>query len=111
MFIPIVRKFFRRGSDEESQLSSNDTEHAFRKSKSLLAGVKNAILGGGAFAKVAMFVFAVLFVFQNEVTIRVAKTLNKRLKNLTERVERGDQDLTESDLRVFQGWRWRVLLW
>lgn len=63
------------------------------------------------FAKIAFFVFAILYVFQNEVTIRVAKTLNKRLRKLTEQVERGDPDINESDLRVFDGWRWRVLLW
>ncbi|KAG8427958.1 hypothetical protein J3459_006140 [Metarhizium acridum] len=110
-FIPAVRKIFRRNSDEESRLSSNDTEYAFRKSKGLLSGMKSAILGGGMLAKVAFFVFAILYVFQNEVTIRVAKTLNKRLRKLTERIEGGDADLDESDLRMFDGWRWRVLLW
>jgi hypothetical protein len=106
-----VRRIFRRNSDEESQLSSNDTEYAFRRSKGLLSGIKNAILGGGMLAKVALFVFAVLYVFQNEVTIRVAKTLNRRLRKLMERVEMGDPDISESDLKVFEGWRWRVLLW
>jgi hypothetical protein len=110
-FIPAVRRIFRRNSDEESQLSSNDTEYAFRRSKGLLSGIKNAILGGGMLAKVALFVFAVLYVFQNEVTIRVAKTLNRRLRKLMERVEMGDPDISESDLKVFEGWRWRVLLW
>ncbi|KID76511.1 uncharacterized protein G6M90_00g073820 [Metarhizium brunneum] len=110
-FIPAVRKIFRRNSDEDSRLSSNDTEYAFRKSKGLLSGMKRAILGGGMLAKVAFFVFAILYVFQNEVTIRVAKTLNKRLRELTERVEGGDPDFNESDLRTFDGWRWRVLLW
>ncbi|KAG6000924.1 hypothetical protein E4U21_004875 [Claviceps maximensis] len=110
-FIPVVRKIFRRGSDEESQVSSNDTEYAFRRSKRLLSGMKNAIFGGGAFAKIAFFVFAVLYVFQNEVTIRVARTVNKRLRRLTERVARGDDDLGEADLSIFDGWRWRVILW
>ncbi|KHN99353.1 uncharacterized protein MAM_03051 [Metarhizium album ARSEF 1941] len=110
-FIPAVRKIFRRNSDEESQLSSNDTEYAFRKSKGLLSGIKRAILGGGVLAKVAFFVFAILYVFQNEVTIRVARTLNKRLRMLAERLEAGDPDMNEGDLRVFDGWRWRVLLW
>lgn len=110
-FVPAVRRIFRRGSDEESRVSSNDTEYAFRKSKGLLSGIKNAILGGGAFAKIAFFVFAILYVFQNEVTIRVARTLNKRLRKLTERVERGGDDISEADLRVFDGWRWRVMLW
>ncbi|TWU79070.1 hypothetical protein ED733_008638 [Metarhizium rileyi] len=110
-FIPAVRSIFRRNSDEESQLSSNDTEYAFRKSKGLLSGIKKAMLGGGILAKVAVFVFAILYVFQNEVTIRVAKTLNKRLKKLTERMGSGDPNVDESDLRAFDGWRWRVLLW
>ncbi|KAG5913814.1 hypothetical protein E4U53_004764, partial [Claviceps sorghi] len=101
------RRIFRRGSDQESQVSSNDTEYAFRRSRRFLSGLKNALLGRGAFAKIALFVFAVLYVFQNEVTIRVARTLNKRLRSLTERVEHGDDDLSEADLRVFDGWRWR----
>ncbi|KAG5918470.1 hypothetical protein E4U42_006841 [Claviceps africana] len=110
-FIPAVRKIFRRGSDEESRVSSNDTEYAFRRSKRLLSGLKHGLAGRGAFAMIALFVLAVLYVFQNEVTIRVARTLNKRLKSLTERVERGDDQVGEADLRVLDGWRWRVILW
>jgi hypothetical protein len=37
--------------------------------------------------------------------------LNRRLRKLMERVEMGDPDISESDLKVFEGWRWRVLLW
>jgi hypothetical protein len=59
----------------------------------------------------AFFVFAVLYVFQNEVSLRVAKTVNKRIKKLYSRLERGDQDVTEKDMQILEGWRWRVLLW
>ncbi|KND91575.1 putative methyltransferase-like protein C27D7.08c [Tolypocladium ophioglossoides CBS 100239] len=44
-FIPAVRRIFRRGSDRESQSSSNDTEYAFRKSKGLMSRIKEGILG------------------------------------------------------------------
>jgi hypothetical protein len=53
----------------------------------------------------------VLYVFQNEVSLRVAKTVQKRLRKLTARIERGDTDIDEKDLKVLEGWRWRVLLW
>lgn len=92
-------------------MSSNDTEYAFRKSKGILSAIKDGILGGGAFAKIAFFVFAVLYVFQNEVTIRVAKTLQKRIRKISAKLERGDGTVDEGDMKVFEGWRWRVLLW
>lgn len=68
-------------------------------------------MGKGGFAGVAFFVFAVLYVFQNEVSLRVAKTVQKRVKRLTARVERGDPDIDDRDIKMLQGWRWRVLLW
>lgn len=111
MFIPAVRRIFRRGSDQESQLSSNDTEYAFRRSKGLMSRIKDGILGDGSLAKIAFFVFAVLYVFQNEVSLRVARTMRKRIKNLCQRIERGDPDIGEGDIKVLDGWRWRVLLW
>lgn len=48
--------------------------------------------------------------FRNEVSLRVGKTVSKRLRRLAAKVERGDEDLTEADLRLLDGWRWRVLL-
>ncbi|KAJ6443182.1 Histone acetyltransferase ESA1 [Purpureocillium lavendulum] len=111
-FIPAVRRIFRRdGDDEDARLSSNDTEYAFRRSKGLMARIKDGLLGSGAFAKVAFFVFAVLYVFQNEVSLRVARTVQKRLRRLADRVERGDEDVDEGDVKMLDGWRWRVLLW
>ena len=106
-----MRKIFRRGSDHESQSSSNDTEYAFRKSKGLMSRIREGLLGSGRLAKIAFFVFAVLYVFQNEVSLRVAKTMQKRIKKLCERIERGGADIDERDIRVLDGWRWRVLLW
>ncbi|EGU82174.1 hypothetical protein FOXB_07305 [Fusarium oxysporum f. sp. conglutinans Fo5176] len=111
-FIPFIRRFWRRNDDDEdSHSSANDTEYAFKKSKGLLEHIKNGILGKGRFAKLAFFVFAVLVVFSNEVSIRVARTVQKRLKKLTARIEHGDPDIDEKDMKLLEGWRWRVLLW
>lgn len=73
--------------------------------------MRHSVPGVGPFAGVALFVFAVLYVFQNEVSLRVSRTVRKRLKTLSQKLERGDLDITDSDMRVLEGWRWRVLLW
>lgn len=67
--------------------------------------------GKSKLASVAFFVLAILYVFESEVSLRVARTMSKRLKRLMAKVERGDQSLGEDDLKVLKGWRWRVLLW
>lgn len=59
----------------------------------------------------AFFVFSVLYVFQNEVSLRVAKTVQKRVKKLCAKIERGDPDMGDGDMKLLEGWRWRVLLW
>jgi hypothetical protein len=108
----MIRRFWRRSEDDEdSQLAANDTEYAFQKSKGLLDHIKNGILGKGRFAKLAFLVFAVLFVFSNEVSIRVARTVQKRIKKLASRIEQGDPDIDDKDMKSLEGWRWRVLLW
>ncbi|POR36356.1 Putative methyltransferase-like protein C27D7.08c [Tolypocladium paradoxum] len=84
-FIPAVRRISRRGSDQESQSSSNDTEYAFRRSRGLMSRIKHL---GGSLARIASFVFAVLYGFQNEVSLRVAKTMQKRIKKLCDRTLR-----------------------
>ncbi|KAL6801745.1 hypothetical protein J3E68DRAFT_434818 [Trichoderma sp. SZMC 28012] len=106
-FIPLVRKLFRRGTDVESRASSNNTEYAFRKSKGLLQRIKDSVLGHHRLASIAFFVFSVMYVFQNEVTLRVAKTMQKRLKKLSQRLEYGNQEIDERDLKLLDGWRWR----
>ncbi|KAK5996950.1 hypothetical protein PT974_02298 [Cladobotryum mycophilum] len=110
-FVPIIRKLFRRGGDSESRMSSNNTEYAFRKTKGLITRIKDSVLRHGHWASMAFFVFAVLFVFQNEVTFRVSKTIYKRIRKLVGRIEYGDDNISERDLKVFEGWRWRVMLW
>ncbi|OTA03328.1 hypothetical protein A9Z42_0037880 [Trichoderma parareesei] len=95
----------------ESLVSSNNTEYAFRKSKGLLQRIKDSVLGHGRLASIAFFVFSVLYVFQNEVTLRVAKTVQKRLKKLSQRLEYSSQEIEERDLKALEGWRWRVILW
>jgi hypothetical protein len=67
--------------------------------------------GKSGLASMAFFVFAVLYVFQNEVALRVAKTVSRRLKRLSAKVERGDEEISEKDMELLKGWRWRVLLW
>jgi hypothetical protein len=90
--------------------SSNDTEYAFRRSQSLLSRIRDSVFGKGGLAGVAFFVFAVLYIFQNEVSLRVARTIQKRVKKLGTKIERGEP-VSESDMKVLEGWRWRVLLW
>lgn len=109
-----MRRLFRRLVPPSPDVThaSNDTEYAFARSKALLARIRASVLGrGGVLAGVAFFVFAVLSVFQNEVALRVARTLSKRVKKLMGKVERGGYDLDEKDLKTLEGWRWRVLLW
>ncbi|KAI0188268.1 hypothetical protein EV127DRAFT_454582 [Xylaria flabelliformis] len=111
--IPFVRKIFRRSSHDDHRVSSNDTEHAFRKSKSLIARILDSVHvnGKSGLASIAFFVLAVLYVFQSEVSLRVARTVSKRLKKLVSKVENGVEDVDEQDFKVLNGWRWRVLLW
>jgi len=77
----------------------------------MIARILDSTKGKGGLVSVAFFVFAVLYVFQNEVSLRVAKTVAKRLKRLSNKVERGEEDVDEKDMELLQGWRWRVLLW
>jgi len=107
--IPAVKAVF--GRPKEDKETSNDTEYAFRKSKSMISRILDSTQGRSGFATIAFFVFAVLYVFQNEVSLRIAKTVVKRLKRLSAKVERGEEDLTENDMKLLRGWRWRVLLW
>ena len=101
----------------------NATEYALGKSRALMQRIRASARGGGwflgGFAAVAVFVLSVLYVFENEVSLRVAKTVSKRLKRLAAKVERGgggggraEAQIDEKDLAVLQqGWRWRVLTW
>ncbi|KAH7035786.1 uncharacterized protein B0I36DRAFT_319074 [Microdochium trichocladiopsis] len=110
-FIPAVRKIFRRAPEDEE---ANDTEYAFRKSRSLLERIKDSVTPGsraGFLATMTLFVGAILYVFQNEVTIRVAKTTSKRLKRLAAKIEGGIEVLDEDDIKILKGWRWRILMW
>lgn len=52
-----------------------------------------------------------LYVFQNEVSLRVARTVERRLRRLEARIEEGREELTEDDVKSLQGWRWRILAW
>lgn len=91
-------------------MESNDTEYAFKRSRSLISRILDSVRGKGRWASMAVFVLSVLYVFQNEVSLRVAKTVSKRLKRLKYKIERGEGEVVEKDLDVLKGWRWRVLL-
>jgi len=106
--VPIVKALFRRPDDEKEE--SNSTEYAFRKSKSLVSRILASATRPGL-GTITFFVFVVLYVFSNEVTLRAARKLSKRLKRLNARVEDGRDLLTEDDVKVLKGWRWRVLEW
>ncbi|KJR88296.1 uncharacterized protein SPSK_07675 [Sporothrix schenckii 1099-18] len=118
-FIPLVRRLFRRrgGNDSSSSttsapiLTANDTEYAFVRSRSLVDRMLSSVSRRGGLASIAFFVFAVLYIFSNEVSLRVARTVGRRLKRLSSKIERGDEPLNEADLKQLSGWRWRVLLW
>ena len=103
-----MRTIFRRPRGETE--AANDTEYAFRRSKSLISRILRSVSRPG-FATLAFFVFAVMYVFQNEVTLRIARTVSKRLKKLSSKVERGDEAINEDDVKLLQGWRWNILLW
>lgn len=107
--IPAVRRIFRRPSDDEK--TSNDTEYAFQRSKGLISRTWDLVKRNGALASMALFVLSVLYVFQAEVSLRVARTVSRRLKRLIQRIEIGNEVLDERDVDIFQGWRWRVLTW
>lgn len=50
---------------------------------------------------------------QAEVSLRVARTVARRLKRLVAKIETGDPGvivLRRKDLDILKGWRWRVLL-
>lgn len=107
-FIPLVRTIFRR--PEHDLEAANDTEYAFRRSRSLVMRIMDSASRPGI-ATLTFFVFAVMYVFQNEVTLRIARSVSKRLKRLSLKVERGEEELNEADLKLLQGWRWRILQW
>ena len=50
-----------------------------------------------------------LFIFQNEVKLRVARTIRKRVRKLCARLEAGDETIEDADLEIFDGWRWRIV--
>ena len=119
IFIPLVKSFFRPSTVDKGAHARehkgkskhnkhfNRTEYAFRKSKSLIDRILTQARRPGL-ASLSFLVFAVLYVFTNEVSLRAAKTVSRRLKRLTSKVERG-RELGEEDFKGLQGWRWGVL--
>jgi hypothetical protein len=107
-----MRRVYPRDRDEDGNPSANSTEHAYRKSMSLMARINEAVLGSGGIAQFAMFLVSLLWVFQNEVSLQVAKTVQRRIRRLCAKLEKsGGVEVNEADMNVLMGWRWRVLLW
>jgi hypothetical protein len=107
-----MRRIYPRDKDADGKPSANSTEHAYRKSMSLMSRINETVLGSGGIAQMAMFVVSLLWVFQNEVSLQVAKTVHRRLRRLCAKLEKGGGvEVSEADMTLLQGWRWRVLLW
>lgn len=110
--IPAVKAVFRRTPAEKAEDKTvSDTEHAFARSREILSRVKDSVFGKGGFASMTFLVFGVLYIFSNEVSLIVAKKMTKRLRRLSTKIERGDEQITEKDIKALEGWQWRVLLW
>lgn len=113
-FIPAVKRIFRRPSSSSGQEADtpSSTEYAFARSKTLLARILDSVRGRSGLASLAFFVFAALYIFQNEVSLRVARTVSRRLRRLGGKIESGEGGgIDEKDLELLKGWRWRVLMW
>ena len=110
VFVPLVRRLFRKPASAKGTGTSG-TEYAFARSRALVDRMLGSVSRRGGLASIAFFVFAVLYIFTNEVSLRVARTLCRRLKKLSGKIERGDEELSAADIKQLSGWRWRVLLW
>ncbi|KAJ4385044.1 hypothetical protein N0V85_008303, partial [Neurospora sp. IMI 360204] len=77
IFIPLVKSFFRPSTVDKGaharDHARNRTEYAFRKSKTLLNRILSQARRPGL-ASLSFLVFAVLYVFTNEVSLRAART-------------------------------------
>ncbi|KAL1842566.1 hypothetical protein VTJ49DRAFT_4849 [Mycothermus thermophilus] len=124
--IPLVKKLFGRpilhkhastGPDSTSFFSddydsppSNRTEYAWRRSKRLVSRILEST-GRPGLGTLAFFVFAVLYIFTNEVSLRAARSVARRLGRLAAKVDEGREEVGEADLKALRGWRWRVVGW
>ncbi|KAL5594334.1 hypothetical protein BROUX41_001274 [Berkeleyomyces rouxiae] len=110
--VPIIKSVFRRIAKHYPRLdAANDTEYAFKRSRTLTDYLKASVAGRKRLAGVSMFLFAVLYVFQNEILLRVSRTMYKRVRRLHDKMVRGQHMVTQEDLTVMDGWRWRVISW
>ncbi|PHH60286.1 hypothetical protein CDD81_1876 [Ophiocordyceps australis] len=111
ILVPAVRHIFRRSAHAQPRAWANDTEYALHRSKSLLSRMTRSMvrLGTGPLARLSLVVFAAVYVFYNELCLRVARTLYRRVYRLCQRIQRRDL-VGHDDVAVLEGWRWRVLL-
>lgn len=113
IFIFFVKKFFCRFLSEKK--IKIRMEYVFIKFKSLF-GCIFVVIKGYRFGLmiVIFFVFVVLYIFLNEVLLRVVKMVFKWLKKLVNKVEsisngRDGDVFKDDDIKLLSGWRWRVL--
>ncbi|PSR82912.1 hypothetical protein BD289DRAFT_334483, partial [Coniella lustricola] len=124
--IPLLRAIWRKPPADQNQdhssssVAATDTEYAFHKSRSLMRRILDLNLGHGLrkLASLTFVVFAAVYVFQNEVKLRVARTMAKKLKRLGVLVGRSSGSgndngvrvaFMEEDVKVLENWRWRIL--
>ncbi|KAL2267790.1 hypothetical protein VTJ83DRAFT_5067 [Remersonia thermophila] len=125
--IPLVKKLYGRPvlhkhvstgpgaassffSDDYDEPPSNSTERAWRRSKRLVARILEEY-GRPGLGTLAFFVFAVLYVFTNEVSLRAARSVARRLGRLAAKLDEGREEVGEADMKALRGWKWRVVGW
>lgn len=91
--------------DGSASVNSNAISHLFTIPTFLTTPTSRNL------ALVTVYTLAFLYTAQNEVSIRVARVVSRRLKRLMTKIERGEEIVTDEDLNSLQGWRWRVLFW
>jgi hypothetical protein len=64
-----------------------------------------------AIALVTVYTLAFLYTAQNEVSVRVARAVSRRLKQLISKIDKGEEIVTDEDLNFLEGWRWKILFW
>lgn len=61
--------------------------------------------------RAVLYFLAVMYVVQNELSIKAARTVQGDLERLRAKVDEGRDVITEEDIETLRGWNWRVLFW
>ncbi|KAH7136391.1 hypothetical protein EDB81DRAFT_802066 [Dactylonectria macrodidyma] len=88
------------------------TEHALdRSSHLLIRNLERARSRCKSATTFALVAFAVCFVLQNELVIRVSRSISFRLSSLYTGVESREQRAVDANSDELDGWRWKLLQW